>query len=82
MYLSCAIPSTSLHKFDWAQGAWINQLSASLNFFAWALVTGPPETWIGSEYASSYVFVIVLSSISSGCPFALKKRSWTLMISY
>ena len=66
MHLSYAIPSTGLHEFDWAQVAWINPLSASLNFFVQALVTGLTETWIGSKYVSSHVLVIVLSSISSG----------------
>ena len=32
LWMSCAIPSTGLHKFDWAQDAWINPLSTCLNF--------------------------------------------------
>ena len=41
-------PSIGIHELTWAQVAWISPLSASLNFFARALVTGPTGTWTGS----------------------------------
>ena len=73
MHLSCTIRSMDLHKFDWAQVAWINPLSASLNFFARALMIGTKGTWIGSEYTSSHVLVTLLSSISSLSSFRYGK---------
>ena len=65
MHLSCAIPTMGLHKFDWAQVAWINRLNASLNFFARTILTSSMGTRIWSEYALSLVLVTVLSSIST-----------------
>ena len=64
VWILCVI-STGLHKFDWAQVAWINPLNTFFNFFARALMTGPTRTWIKSEYASFHVLITVLSSISS-----------------
>ena len=40
--------SMGLHKVAWFQISWISPFSASLNFLALALVTGPTGTWIGS----------------------------------
>ena len=38
----------SLYEFAWAHNSWMSPLSASLNFFARALVTGPIGTWTRS----------------------------------
>ena len=46
VWISGAIPLTGLCKLNWAQVAWINPLSTSLNFFTRALVTGLMGTWI------------------------------------
>ena len=83
MHLSCVIPSTGLHEFDWAQVTWINPLSTSLNFFAWALMTGLMGTWIRFEYASSFPsswrgFALKSSSTSKGLNSETLKVAITL----
>ena len=65
MHLSCAIPSTELYKFDWAQVTWISPLSSSLNFFAEALVMGFDGNLNRIWICLTHVFVTVLPSISS-----------------
>ena len=67
-WLSLVIPSMGLHAIAWDQFARISPISASLNLFARALVTGPMGTRIGSEYVSSHVLLHV--STFSSCFYA------------
>ena len=87
MHLSCVIPSTDLHKFDWAQVALINPLNTSLNFFTRTLVTGLTRTWIGSKYTRgegkphrTYLWQFFLNLIDylrgEGKPINGKATSW------
>ena len=67
-WLSLVIPSMGLHAIAWDQFARISPISASLNLFARALVTGPMGTWTGSEYDSSRVVLAPLLPTSSSFP--------------
>ena len=46
--------SMGLHKFAWAHNSWMSPLSTSLNFFAFALVTGPIGSWTRSFEAVTW----------------------------